>query len=216
LNRADIDSMSKMVMDAQDDFTKCPFDGKITFKKADSTVFEGEFELSVCKYIAFDVAGKLEKHQLSPAATETLKSLKAANQSSKLDELAWFIGRWTQVEGPNLVSYEDWTRKSPTLYAGKSWTMYQSDTVHVETIELSLEGQDIYYIPTVPENKGPVRFKMTNLAEKSVLFENPEHDFPQKISYEAKGDSMLLAKISGSQKGGPEVTKEFPLHRVVR
>jgi Domain of unknown function (DUF6265) len=131
----------------------------------------------------------------------------------KLEQLAWFIGRWTQVEGPDLVSFEEWKRASPTLFEGKSWTQYHTDTVHVETIDLVLEGEDIYYIPTVPENNGPVRFKMTKLEGKAVSFENPEHDFPQKISYALQGDSLLMATISGS-KGGQEAKKEFPLRRV--
>jgi hypothetical protein len=217
LDRADIDGMSTMVTETKTEALKCAYDGKITFKKADSLVFAGEFNLAAdCGHIAYDDAGKTEFRKISSGAMGKLTTLKAANTASKLDGLLWFLGRWTQVEGPDLVSYEDWKRESPSLYKGLSWTLYQNDTVHVETIDLTLEGEDIYYIPTVAENKGPVRFKMTSLVGKSVLFENPEHDFPQKITYEAQGDSVLLAKISGAKAGGKEIIKEFPLHRVVR
>jgi hypothetical protein len=137
------------------------------------------------------------------------------DKKGPLEPLSFFIGRWTQVEGPELISYEDWTRGTDSSWTGKSWTMYQADTVFYEKIELKAEGKDIFYIPTIDENAGPVRFKMTGLKDKSVVFENPEHDFPQKITYEARGDSMLFATISGS-KDGQEAKKEFPLMKVVK
>jgi hypothetical protein len=90
--------------------------------------------------------------------------------------------------------------------------LYHTDTVHSETIELLWEGDDIFYIPTVKGNAGPVRFKLTENNGQSAVFENPEHDFPTKITYENRGDSMLYAKISGMVKG-KEVAKEFPLQR---
>lgn len=212
----EIDGLATMVSDNQADPLKCGYDGKITFKKGDSLVFTGDFNIGPdCAHIAFEENGEKQFRKMSNSSIVVLGQLKVANQASKLDDLAWFIGQWHQVEGPDLFSFEEWKRNSPNLYTGRAWTIYQHDTVHVETLELLLENNEIFYIPTVMENNGPVRFKMTHLDGKSVLFENPEHDFPQKISYEAKGDSMLLAKISGV-KDGQEASKEFPLRRVLK
>ncbi len=215
LNLSDVDGLCTMVTDKEADPKQCAYEGKITFKKADSTVFIGDFNLSPdCAHIAYEDGGEKYYRKLTNSSIVVLGQLKIANQASKLDDLAWFIGQWKQIEGPDLVSVEEWKRNSPTLYTGKAWTTYQLDTVHVESIELRLEEGEVYYIPTVIENKGPVRFKMTHLDGKSVLFENPTHDFPQKISYEALGDTMLMAKISGVMNG-KEAIKEFPLHRVI-
>ena len=213
---ADIDSLSNMVTEVDAGELKCMYDGRIVFKKADSVLFAGEFNLAKdCAHISYKTGDLTQFRKLSPGALATLTQLKTSNEKSKIDDLKWFLGRWMQTEGPDLVSYEEWKRVSPSLYQGLAWTIYHSDTVHVETIDLSLEGQDLYYIPTVEENEGPVRFKMSVMSADSVLFENPEHDFPQKITYIARGDSMILAKISGAKNGKP-LTKEFPLHRVVR
>lgn len=133
-----------------------------------------------------------------------------APEPTKLERLSWFLGSWTQVEGPDLVSYENWSPNTDHSFKGNAFTLYHTDTVHTEKIELLWEGDDIFYIPTVKENDGPVRFKMTSSTENSAVFENPEHDFPTKILYEARGDTMLFAQISGMVKG-KEVKKDFPL-----
>ncbi len=212
----EIDGISNLIGKNKAEVGQCAVDGSIAFTKKDSVILKGDFSLAAeCALISYEMEGKKFCSKLTPSSTIVLRNLMETSKKSKLDELAWFVGRWTQVEGPDLVSYEEWQRVSPTLYKGLSWTLYHNDTVHVETIDMVLEGQDIYYIPTVPENKGPVRFKMSTMAADSVVFENPAHDFPQKITYEARGDSMLMAQISGS-KNGVAATKSFPLHRVVR
>lgn len=210
----DIDKLSSMVTDTAFAAQDCPFEGKITFTKADSVIFVGQFSLqAACRNVAFTEGAQSQNRKLSAASMAYLAALKASHQDSKLDALRWFLGKWTQVEGPELVSFEEWALVSPTLYQGRSWTEYQGQVIHDETIDLLLEGDDIFYIPTVPENAGPVRFKMKSLEDHLVIFENPAHDYPQIISYEAKGDTALLAKISGA-KGGKELVKEFPLRRV--
>jgi hypothetical protein len=34
-----------------------------------------------------------------------------------------------------------------------------------------------------------------------MVFENPKHDYPQKIRYQLNSDKSLIATISGIQKG---------------
>lgn len=208
-----LDSLAPLVSETPSEALKCGYDGQISYRKGDSVIFSGEFNLAPeCGHIAYEDDSKTEFRKLSPLPMGTLARMKAAQNASKLEKLFWFLGRWTQTEGPDLVSYEEWKRSSDHLFTGKAWTVYHTDTVHSETIELLWEGDDIFYIPTVPENKGPVRFKMTQNDGQSAVFENPEHDFPTKISYENRGDTMLFAKISGLIKG-KEVAKEFPLVR---
>lgn len=215
-DRALLDSMAMLVSETKSDVLKCGYDGKIQYRKGDSILFSGDFNLSQdCGHIAFTDANRTEFRKLAASPMATLARIKGAQATSKLDRLAWFLGKWMQVEGPDLVSYEEWNRFSDRAYLGTSCTLYHTDTVHQEVIELISEGEDIFYIPTVKENNGPVRFKLTTLEGRKVVFENPTHDFPQKITYEAKGDSMLLAVISGAMNG-KEASKEFPLRRVTK
>ena len=45
-----------------------------------------------------------------------------------------------------------------------------------------------------------------NLDRQTVIFENLEHDFPQRIIYRREGD-RLIARIEGEVNGTLEVTE---------
>jgi len=45
-----------------------------------------------------------------------------------------------------------------------------------------------------------------------VVFENPGHDFPQRISYSLRGAEQLEAAIEG-EMGGEKKTIRFPFRR---
>jgi len=47
------------------------------------------------------------------------------------------------------------------------------------------------------------------------VFENPQHDFPQRISYKLNPDGTLLAAIDGT-KAGKIRRVEFPYKRDVK
>ena len=156
-----------------------------------------------------------QKKSEQAANTETVQPAEAkpiVADKSPLEGLKGFLGLWKQDEGVNLISYEEWKKVSDNFYQARSWTMYNDKQVYEENIELKAENGEVYYIPHVVENKGPVRFKMTSLEGNLATFENPAHDFPQKITYEMRGDTMLFARISGV-KNGKEGSKEFPLRR---
>ena len=60
---------------------------------------------------------------------------------------------------------------------------------------------EVFYVPVVPHNEGAVYFKMTEQSEDKVIFENPEHDFPQRIIYLRISNDSLHVKIEGLDKG---------------
>ncbi|QGZ93279.1 DUF6265 family protein [Terricaulis silvestris] len=49
----------------------------------------------------------------------------------------------------------------------------------------------------------PTAFAMTSYADQRVVFENPQHDFPQRIVYERDGD-VMVARIEGPMDGRTE------------
>ncbi len=155
---------------------------------------------------------KTEQAGKNETVQPVVKEQPVVADKSPLEGLNGFLGLWKQDEGIDLVSYEEWKKVSNNFYQARSWTMYGGKQVYEENIELRAENGEIFYIPHVVENQGPVRFKMTSLEGNLATFENPEHDFPQKITYEMRGDTMLFARISGA-KNGKEGSKEFPLRR---
>lgn len=126
----------------------------------------------------------------------------------------WLIGSW-ENKTPKGSLYETWSKKSNTEFAGKSYVIQEKDTIVFETLRLVQEGNQIFYIPVVKNQNGgqPVRFEATIISDKQLVFENPKHDFPQKISYTKTGESSLTAEISGTINGKMK-KQAFPMKRV--
>jgi len=80
---------------------------------------------------------------------------------------------------------------------------------------LMKENSDLFYVPKVKDqnNGQEVRFKGKIISQTQLVFENPEHDFPQMITYKKINADSLVAEISGTTNGKTE-KQAFSLKRV--
>ena len=148
----------------------------------------------------------------SPKKTNDLPVQGNKKTYEAIKSISWLMGRWENKSAEGTMT-ETWVQLNDSVYSGKSIFMEGKDTQFVETITIEQRGNEVFYIPVVKnQNDGkPTMFKLTNANGSKVQFENPEHDFPQKISYELFGDS-LFAEISGLMEGKPH-TEKFPMVR---
>jgi hypothetical protein len=63
-----------------------------------------------------------------------------------------------------------------------------------------------------PSDKPEASFRSVKSDATSIVFENPEHDFPQRVKYQLKTDGTLDARIEGNLKGR-DARIEFPMRR---
>lgn len=133
---------------------------------------------------------------------------------AQLKKAAWLLGDW-QNKTPRGITVESWKKLNDSTYLAKSYQLRGLDTVSSEHVQLEEHHGNLYYIPTVKnQNDGkPVIFKMTASSADSFIFENPEHDFPQKITYNRISKDSVAAEISGTYKGKQRAIK-FPMGRV--
>jgi hypothetical protein len=129
-----------------------------------------------------------------------------------LDKLSWIIDKWISTDGQS-TSYEHWQKVNDSSYAGASETVKNGDTVFSEKLEIVKEGDDIFYIADVKHNPAPVKFRLTFISENEAVFENPGHDFPQKIIYRHK-EGNLHASIEGPGKNGGWRKTDFFMNRM--
>lgn len=120
----------------------------------------------------------------------------------KLNKMNWLQGQWEQ-KLPEGVLVENWKIENDSTYSGQTFFITSKDTVHYESIKLIQNGEELTYIATVTgqNNDQPVAFKLTSESDKIFDFENPTHDYPQKISYKKVSATQLSATISGKQQG---------------
>lgn len=136
---------------------------------------------------------------------------KSGAKFEKLKKMEWLVGSWEQ-KLPEGTIIETWTKDNDSTFLGNSYFIKEKDTLHSESIVLTQKNEDLLYIPTVTgqNNDEPVTFTMTSDAENTFTFENPAHDYPQKISYKKVNENNLLATISGKQQG-KESKESYPM-----
>ena len=130
-----------------------------------------------------------------------------------LEHLKFLTGVW-ENHTPAGIVYEEWDRKSDSVMTGKSYAVNSSDTLYFERIVIRIKDKDIYFIPSVIEqNDGkPILFKLIANSTDTLIFENKEHDFPQRIIYINKGKDSLYARIKKTEKGVSK-SEEFRMRR---
>lgn len=125
-----------------------------------------------------------------------LPILPAQNPWDGLQQLA---GTWNRSGS---FDYETWTVESPAALVGEGYEQAPGAEKHI-TEYLRLERQDdgnIVYKALVPnQNNGAVvEFPLTFFSGNSWTFENPAHDFPQKIVYWLTDSLTLKVTLSGA------------------
>lgn len=123
-----------------------------------------------------------------------------AQNENDMKKLEWIVENWVSADS-ELRSYERWEKSSDGLFTGSSQTIKNGDTIFSESLNIERTEDGIFYIADVKHNPAPVKFKLTEISESKAVFENPGHDFPQKISYELT-EGNLHAWIEGPGKDG--------------
>lgn len=118
----------------------------------------------------------------------------------KLKKLSWLEGTWnrTNVKVGRTAS-ERWVKTDRGDFQGWGVSMNGSDTSFVEKLKIITKDNEVYYVADVPGNKELTYFKFTEFTATGFVCEDPEHDFPKKISYQVNG-TKLKATISGNGK----------------
>ena len=111
----------------------------------------------------------------------------------------WLLGSWKRVsKDTTSTTFEIWSKEGET-FKGHGFVMQQNDTVWQEHMVLHQSKEQWILSVETPGNDDRVDFKMTDFVTNGFTVENPEHDYPQIISY-SKGGGFLTARISGGDQ----------------
>ncbi len=125
-------------------------------------------------------------------------------------KLAWISGCWKA--GGNVQTEEHWTNIAAQSMLGMGRTIANGKTVFHEFLQIRDRADGIVYIAQ-PNGGTAVEFKLVKINDNEAVFENPQHDFPQRITYQRVIDGSLVAAIEGQEKGKPKRV-EFAMKRV--
>jgi len=130
--------------------------------------------------------------------------------AQNIDQLAWMTGSWAQVKEGETVR-ESWLGPQGKLMVAVNLSLSQRRGTTFEFLRIAETANGLAYYAS-PQGKTPVEFKLKEMSEKKVTFENPTHDFPRRILYWMATDGAMHARIEGNIQG-KERTIEWRFER---
>ncbi len=131
-------------------------------------------------------------------AAALLIAAPAFGQAPKASALEWMTGTWVARSESSTVT-ESWVGPGNGMMVAANLSTWKSGRKFFEFLRIGETAEGLSYYAS-PGGKTPVEFRMKELAERKVVFENPQHDFPQRILYWREGE-QLVARVEGTAAG---------------
>ncbi len=125
---------------------------------------------------------------------------------SEVERLAWLEGRWQGVSG-GVAMEEQWTSVRGGALLGLHRDVKGERMVSFEFLRIQATPEGTFYFAS-PGSRPPVAFKLVEVGERRAVFENKQHDFPQRNHYRLDAAGAMHARIEGPQ-GGIPVSEEW-------
>lgn len=136
-----------------------------------------------------------------------------ATAAIALNQLGWLAGHWRMEKAGRVVD-EQWMAPAAGVMLGMARTIARGKVVEHEFMQIREGPGGALYFVALPSGQKEAAFQIVSLSAIEAVFENKEHDFPQKITYARQPDGSLLAAIEGPGKDGTTRRIEFPYRRV--
>ena len=121
----------------------------------------------------------------------------------------WLAGCWA---GTGKTNYEEqWMAPAGGIMLGMSRTVREGTAAGFEFLRIVHDGGKFFYIAK-PSDQSEARFELVKSGALEMVFENPKHDFPQRIVYRLQPDGTLLARVEGKLNGKDHAV-DFPMKR---
>ena len=137
--------------------------------------------------------------KLFGAALALLLTAQSAPPPRHVSELGWMSGRWVAITNGRWTE-EHWSAPRAGTMMGYSWTGEGEAISEYEYLRLQAAEDDGIVYLAQPNGGAGVGFYLARSEGTSATFENPTHDFPQRIRYVRDGDTMVatISAMDGS------------------
>lgn len=143
---------------------------------------------------------------LASCAEPTPPVTTAVEEPTRTDALAQYrelVGEW--IDSTSIAEhtcFERWTMEGDSAISGFGHVLAAGDTVFIEDLRLSaMNGVVTYSARVGSQNNGSwVPFTAVPTGPDTLMFENPDHDFPQCITY-ARTPNGWDVSVTGSERG---------------
>ena len=131
--------------------------------------------------------------------------------SHDIRQLNWLSGCWGR-QGAERHTIEQWTAPRGGMMLGLNQTTARGRTIAWEYLRIAIvDGRLV--LTAWPSGQAEASFDAVELTDSTVVFTNPEHDFPQTVSYRRLPDGSLLGRVEGTEDGKTR-SVDFPFDAV--
>ncbi len=134
------------------------------------------------------------------AAAADQKAVPATAMPKKkqsLKDLSWLVGQWQSKDGDTLFE-EHWMSPAGGMMIGMGREVKKDKLSFHEYLRLEERADGIYYVAQ-PFGKSSTDFRLTKNDDSILVFENPQHDFPNCIKYKKQKDGSIQVLGSGQE-----------------
>jgi hypothetical protein len=121
----------------------------------------------------------------------------------------WMAGYWLSCEGGEVA--ESWTGAGAGTLIGV--TLSQGDQAGFEFLRVAANGRGGFSYFSMPGGRSPAtEFVMVSNEGQRAVFENLEHDFPQRIIYERTSNRLHARIEDATGSNGMDWTYRLAAH----
>jgi hypothetical protein len=122
-----------------------------------------------------------------------------ARATGPLADLAWLAGDWGSAESDERVE-EHWMTPAGDVMLGMGRTVRAEKAVEWEHMRLEVRPEGTFFV-ALPSGQAKAEFRLVTRGPGTATFENPEHDYPQRIVYQRSGATLTgrIETMSGER-----------------
>lgn len=132
-------------------------------------------------------------------ATAGATDVWAQAPSASIDRLDWIAGCWSRTSAETHVE-EHWMAPAGGTMLGMARTVRSGKTTEYEFLQIRDVNGTLAYVAR-PSGQAEATFPLKTLTAREIVFEDPAHDFPQRVIYRRNDDGSLTARIEGTMNG---------------
>lgn len=133
------------------------------------------------------------------AAVILLPSAARGQEAAAVDRLGWLQGCWEAATAQRTVE-EFWMAPRGNSMVGMSRTVRDGRLRDHELLVLR-ERDGRLVLHAYPSDQPAAEFPVQTMSDSAVVFEDPAHDFPQRIGYQRLSADSATAWIGGTVNG---------------
>ena len=123
-----------------------------------------------------------------------------SSPDTSVARFAWLAGCWASVAG-ELGTGEVWTTPAGGTMLGLSRTVRDGKTIEYEFMQIREIAPGQLAFVAHPSGQQQAAFPLVRSGPGELVFEDPAHDFPQRVIYRLVEPDQLHARIEGKLNG---------------